>query len=119
MNDVQVGRDNAGVHPVDRGQNLLVHPPVKPQLRQVAKQLDVVNRFQADPSLLFLQGTQAMHLHDIRNDVRIILMLDKMSQPVAALEGDGVVRIHPEDPIARRVASDSLRAAEKSSHHGK
>jgi hypothetical protein len=67
MNDVQIGRLNADVllHPVDRGQNLLVHSPIEPQFRQIPKQLDVINGLEAHPGPLFLQGTQAVNLHDI------------------------------------------------------
>ena len=97
-----------------------MNPPVKPQLGPVAEQLDVIDHRHIRLAVAILAAARAVDLHDVRQHVAG----RSDSRPARAARGRtraGSCRRSPSRTASRRVAcrSDSLRAAEKSSHQGK
>ena len=62
MNDIQLGPAEFAAQAPDRRQDLLVDSPVKPQLRTVAEQLDVIDRRDVRLAIAFFAATRAVHL---------------------------------------------------------
>ena len=105
--------------PAHRTQNLLVDPAVEPQLGPVAKQLDVVDDRHLGHTAAVLSADRTMHPHQKSHYRRVDRTVHQLAQAAAAVGGivssESIQKSH--SPVACR--SDSLRAAEKSSHQGK
>ena len=97
-----VGPRHLAVRPADGGQDLLVDPPFEPQVGPVAEELDVVDHRHVERSIVL--AARAVDLHDVTEDRRIRAAVSQVTQPAAAIRGDGVVRIHPEEPLASSMA---------------
>ena len=100
---VQISPRHLTPEPPDGPQNLLVNPPVEPQLGMVAEELHVIDHGDLRVAIAFLPSTGAMHLHHIRQHRRVVLILDELPQTATALGRNRVVGIHPEQPVTGRV----------------
>ena len=103
MDDVEIGPGDLAAGRADRRQDLLVNPPVEPQVRPVAEQLDVIDDRHVGIGLAVLAAARTMDLHDEPQHVRRDLAIDQPAEPAAALGRDRVVGVHPEQPVAARV----------------
>ncbi len=104
MDDVQIGPGDLAAGASDRPQDLLVDPPVEPQVRPVAEQLDVIDDRDVAFRLAVRPRLGTVDLHDKAEHAGI----DGRARPAARSPRphsgrDRVVGIHPEQPVAARV----------------
>ena len=119
MNHVQRRPRHFAAGRPDRRQDLLVNAMVESQVGPVAEQLHMVDHRDVEIGLAVIAVAGTVNLHRESQNMRRDVAIGQGTQPATAFQRNRVIGIHPEDPVARACRTDSFRAAEKSSHHGK
>ena len=120
VDDVHVGPGHLAAGAADRRQDLLVDPPVEPQVGPVAEELDVIDDRHVELAVAVLAAARTVHLHRRSPAPSGRPGASTRSRSLRPHSG-GIVSSESiqNSHSPRACRSDSLRAAEKSSHQGK
>jgi hypothetical protein len=114
MQDMYVGERYQASNSANCWEYLFVYSMFEAEFCPVAKHFDMINY---GDLAWFIR--QTVNLHDITETVISVSTVNQLPQLLPLLLVNDVVRVHPEDPFPGAGSTETLRAAEKSSHQGK